>query len=146
MIELTTHRFGLVQRSEDEIIRFPSGVFGFALQQQWLLLGDSEHGGLYWLQDIEQAGLALAVVDPREFVKDYSLCVPRGQLRSVWNGNEPLIVLAVLTMGEPALRLNLRHPIVINPDNRLGRQVMASDDRPLQYVLSEQALSLRKSA
>ena len=146
MIELMTRRFGLVQRPEEEIIRFSNGLFGFELHRRWLLLGDSEHGGLYWLQNIEQPDLALAVVDPREFVTDYSLCVQRHELGPLASGIEPLVVLAVLTQGESKVWLNLRNPIVISPDNRLGRQVTASDDRPLQYVLSGQVLRLRKSA
>jgi flagellar assembly factor FliW len=146
MIKLATQRFGPVERSEDDLIVFPGGVFGFELHQQWLLLGDREHGGLYWLQNVEQDDLSLAVVDPREFVADYALQTRRSQLNSIWRGVEPLIVLAVLTEYERTLCLNLRNPFVVNPQNRLGRQVVASDDRPLQYALPEQVLPLRKSA
>lgn len=146
MIELTTQRFGLIQRTEDEIINIPGGVFGFELHRQWLLLGDREHGGLFWFQNIEQPDLSLAVVDPREFVMDYSLRVQRRQLRSIWKETERLVVLAVLTACAQTLCLNLRNPIIINPDNRLGRQVIASDDRPFQYALPEQVLPLQKSA
>ena len=146
MIGLTTQRFGLIQRTEDEIINIPDGVFGFELHRQWLLLGDREHGGLFWFQNIEQPDLSLAVVDPREFVMDYSLRVQRRQLRSIWKETERLVVLAVLTACAQTLCLNLRNPIIINPDNRLGRQVIASDDRPFQYALPEQVLPLQKSA
>lgn len=146
MIGLTTQRFGLIQRTEDEIINIPGGVFGFELHRQWLLLADREHGGLFWFQNIEQPDLSLAVVDPREFVMDYSLRVQRRQLRSIWKETERLVVLAVLTACAQSLCLNLRNPIIINPDNRLGRQVIASDDRPFQYALPEQVLPLQKSA
>ena len=146
MVKLVTRRFGVVQRPEDEIITFPSGILGFELNRQWLLMGDRAHRSLFWLQNVEQIDLSLAVVTPCEFVTPYALHVQRKQLTSIWGGTEPLIVLSVLTEYEQQLCLNLCNPVVINPNNRLGRQVVASDDRPLQYALPEQALPLRKSA
>lgn len=145
-IKLSTQRFGIVQRTNDDVISFPGGIYGFELQRDWLLLGDREHGGLYWLQSVEQMDLSLSVVNPREFISGYTLHVQRNQLSSVWNGTETLTVLAVLTEYDQQLCLNLRNPVVINPTSRVGSQVVASDERPLQYVLPEQALSLQKSA
>lgn len=146
MISVSTQRFGTVQREESELITFPGGILGFELQQNWLLLGDREHGGLYWLQNVDDPDLSVAVVDPREFREGYALHAGRGQLESIWNWTEQLIVVSVLTEYEHRLCLNLRHPIVINPATCLGCQVTAADDQPLQYVLSEQSLPLRESA
>lgn len=146
MITVSTQRFGTVQRPEDEVLILPAGIFGFELQQRWLLLGDKEHGSLYWLQSLDQTDLSLSVVDPREFVLDYALHVMRDQVRSIWNGTEQLMVLCVLTEYDDRVVLNLRNPIVINPIRQTGCQVVVSDDRPLQHLLPEQTLSLRKSA
>lgn len=146
MITVSTQRFGVVQRPDEEVLMFPLGIFGFELQQRWLLLGDREHGSLYWLQNIEQTDLSLSVVDPRQYVHDYSLHVMRDQVRSIWNGTEDLVILSVLTEYDHRLCINLRNPIVINPKRQLGRQVVVADDRPLQYILPEQASTLRKIA
>ena len=146
MITIPTQRFGTVTRPVEEVLTFPVGIFGFELQMRWLLLGDREHGGLYWLQNVERPDLSLGVVDPREFVLNYSLHVDRAQLGSVWNGTEQLIVLCVLTEYDGSLCLNLRNPIVINPTTRLGRQVVATDESPLRHALSEQPLPLKKAA
>ena len=110
------------------------------------MLGDREHGGLFWLQSVDDPDLAVAVVDPREFVSNYVLHVGRGQLDTIWNGTEQLIVASVLTEYEHRLCLNLRHPIVIGPISRLGRQVIAAGEQPLRYVLPEQSAPLQKSA
>lgn len=146
MISVSSQRFGLLQRTEEETLMFSAGIFGFELQQRWLLMGDREHGSLYWLQNIEQVDLSLSVVDPREFVRDYALHAMRDQLRSIWNGTEQLIVLSVLTEYQDRLCLNLRNPIVINPHRQLGRQIVVADDRPLQHVLPDQSVPLQKSA
>ena len=146
MIRLATPRFGTVERNLEDVFTFPGGIYGFELQMRWLLLGDREHGALYWLQNIEQVELSLAVVDPREFVAGYVLETSSTSLASFWNGSEPIMVLSVLTEYEGQLCLNLQHPVVINPSSRLGRQVKACDDRPLRYVLSGQTAPLMKSA
>lgn len=146
MIKIPTQRFGIVQRPSEEVLTFPGGIFGFELKMRWLLLGDREHGGLFWLQNVEQPDLSLSVIDPREFVADYSLQLNRRQLRSIWRGTEQLTVLCVLTEYDGKMCINLRNPIVINPLTRLGQQVVATDERPLQYILSEKALPLKKSA
>lgn len=146
MITIRTPRFGLVVRPTDDVLTFPGGIFGFELQMRWLLLGDREHGGLYWLQNVEQPDLSLSVVDPREFVSDYRLHIDRAQLRNIWNGTEQLIVLAVLTEFQGQLCLNLRNPFVINPSSHLGRQVVTTDGRSFQHPLSSQAASPKKAA
>jgi flagellar assembly factor FliW len=146
MISVPTQRFGVVDRPTSDVLTFPSGIFGFELQLRWLLLGDREHGGLYWLQNVEQHDLSLAVVDPREFVTDYALHVTSVQLSAVRHGVEPLIVLSVLTEYERVLCLNLRNPIVINLKRRVGCQMMAIDDQPLLHELSEESRPLRQIA
>ena len=146
MISVPTQRFGIVERPAEDVITFPGGIFGFELQLRWLLLGDKEHGGLYWLQNVEQPDLSLSVVDPREFIKDYALQVNRKQLASIWNSTDPLMVLCVLTEYEGQLCLNLRNPIVINPAGHIGRQVVVTDGSPHQHVLSAKTSPLKKSA
>ena len=146
MINVPTHRFGVVERPTEDVITFPGGIYGFELQLRWLMLGDREHGGLYWLQNVEDSELSLSVIDPREFVGGYSLHVQRDQLRSIFNGTEQLVVACVLTEYEGQLCLNLRNPIVINARTRVGRQVVAIDDRPLQFPLPRQSSPLRQSA
>jgi len=145
-MQIQTQRFGTIERPAEAAINFPSGIFGFELHRSWLLLGDSEHGSLYWLQSVEQADLSFPVVDPREFVPDYSLCVERRHLDHVYSEGEPLIVLSVLTQYDEHLVLNLRNPIVINPKFSSGRQVVTSDNRPIQYELPAGAASLKQTA
>jgi flagellar assembly factor FliW len=42
--------------------------------------------------------------------------------------------------------MNLRAPILINLDRRLGCQVVTTDDQPLQMELTKPTAQLRKSA
>ena len=44
------------------------------------------------------------------------------------------------------LTLNLRAPLVINLDRRIGCQVVTVDPQPMQYELANLPAELRKSA
>ena len=146
MISLSTPRFGDLKREENELLHFPCGIFGFELHRQWLLLGDREHGALYWLQNVEDTDLCLAVVEPREFLPDYRLCVQPGAMATLSETGEPLVVLSVLTEYQQQLCLNLRQPVVLHPLRRVGLQVECTDEQPLQYALPAQPAPLRQSA
>jgi flagellar assembly factor FliW len=44
-------------------------------------------------------------------------------------------VLVILSKSEVGITLNLKAPLVINLERRLGRQVIHNADEPLQYEL-----------
>lgn len=146
MIRLHSQQFGLVERPDSELLQFPGGVFGFEQCRRWLLLSDAAHGALYWLQSIDQPEIALAVLDPREFVHDYSLQAAAAQLPSWLNVDEPSVVLAVMTRMGDRLQLNLKNPIIVQPERRLGRQIVASGEQATQVDLPAYPASLKQSA
>ena len=146
MISLNTQRFGSITRAEDAVIQFPGGIFGFELCRRWLLLSDQAHGALFWLQSVDQVDLSLSVVDPREYLPDYSLRVDSRQLYRIWTRGESLIVLSVLTRLGERLVLNLKSPILINPSLSIGRQVLASGVQPFQFELPLHLASTKQCA
>jgi flagellar assembly factor FliW len=51
----------------------------------------------------------------------------------------------IVTMAGDTLALNLKAPLVIHLDLRLGRQVVAKDDHAVQYLLNT-TLPMRRTA
>jgi flagellar assembly factor FliW len=45
-------------------------------------------------------------------------------------------VLTVVSSSDGDLTLNLKAPLIINLDRRLGRQVITSDDQPVALTLN----------
>jgi flagellar assembly factor FliW len=146
-MKLDTTRFGLVEMEPDDLIHFPSGLTGIEHARHWVLLADAENEALGWLQSTSQPELALAVVSPRRFVPDYQVRVSRGELVPLeLTDVREAQVLAVVGKNDRGVTMNLKAPIVINLDRRLGRQVITNGDLPLQYPLSPEPMPLRKSA
>ncbi len=176
-MEIKTTRFGPVQIEPDDVIRFPAGVLGLESCRDWVLLGDARNDALAWLQSVDQAEVALAVVSPRRFVADYQLRVTRRELAPLLLGDviDPCIVndqgrspvsrrnpldsridhakinksaqvLVIASRAGHSISLNLKAPLVINIQRRLGRQVIGAGELPVRYKLGSTQPTLKKSA
>jgi flagellar assembly factor FliW len=146
-MQIATSRFGLVDIETDDILCFPTGIAGFEETQHWVLLADADNDAVAWLQSVQEEAIALAVVSPRRFVAEYQVRVARSQLAGLeLSSVEDAHVLAILARHEGQLTLNLKAPLVVNLDARLGRQVITSDEQPLRLELAGTNLSPRKIA
>lgn len=151
-MEISTSRFGQLEIEDDSVIRFPTGLLGMEDCLDWVLLADVQNAALAWLQSVDRPEIALAVVSPQSFLPGCRLRIARRELMPLeLDDIREAEVLAIVARSERGLTLNLKAPVVINPQKRLGRQVVTNGDLPLQHRLgdcelgSEQA-ALRKSA
>jgi flagellar assembly factor FliW len=138
-LEIRTTRFGPVQIEPDDVICFPNGMLGLDGCRHWVLLADAHNDALGWLQSTTQPEVALAVVSPRRFVPDYQVRTPRAEIAPL--SLDPLQdahVLAIVSKNEESITLNLKAPLIINLERRVGRQVINSGEQPVQYELCEQ--------
>ncbi|HMP80744.1 MAG TPA: flagellar assembly protein FliW [Pirellulaceae bacterium] len=55
-------------------------------------------------------------------------------------------MLGIVSRDGDTLTLNLRAPIVINLDRRIGFQVITVDQQPIQYELAPLPIMKRRSA
>lgn len=142
-----TTRFGTLEVDPADVIVFPAGLVGLEACREWVLLADAQNEALGWLQCTTRADLAVAVVSPRRFVPDYQLRVFRSELAPLaLESLEHAQVLAIVSQSDQGVCLNLRAPLLINLPRRLGRQVVANGEVPLQYPLAHHAAPIRKSA
>ena len=146
-MKLQTTRFGRIDVESEDVLHFSSGLPGLEDCRQWALLADSTNDALGWLQSISRSDVALAVVSPRRFVPDYQVRIPRSELSPLALADvRQAQVVVVVGRNGTGLTLSLKAPIVINLENRTGRQVVASGDLPLQYELTQERPPLKKSA
>ena len=145
-MEVQTTRFGRVEFAAEDIFRFPEGLPGLADCGEWVILVEGNESTVAWMQSIQRPEISLAVVRPRRFVPGYRLRVARRELEPLkLDSPKATLLLAIVTKTKRALALNLRAPVVINLDRRLGRQVTACGNLPLQHEL-EITPTLKKTA
>jgi flagellar assembly factor FliW len=130
-VNIVTTRFGLVQASESEIIRFPEGLVGFRSFTQFVHLPDSEVAGLSWLQSVTAADLAFGLVPPPLALSDYRVEIRPGDRAALELEDErSALVYVILSRGDSGgLTVNLQGPVVINSVRRLGRQLVLTSSR-----------------
>lgn len=135
-MKIETAHFGGLTVGAQSLLWFPLGLPGFEEKRRWVLLTPPYDATVSWLQSIECPRTALAVVEPRRFLPEYQLRVGRGELESIeLQSVDSARVLVTVNRTEQGLALDLKAPLVINPDRRLGRQVISNDDLPVRYSL-----------
>ncbi|MEL6894985.1 MAG: flagellar assembly protein FliW [Planctomycetota bacterium] len=135
-MQIETQRFGSLLLNEQELFFFPQGLIGLETLRQWALLPDPSNPAVAWLQSVSRGDRALPTVSPRAFVEGYRVNVGRRAVASLHltPGTETY-VLSTVAYNHGGMTTNLRAPIVINLEKRLGVQVVTSDDQPIAHPL-----------
>lgn len=138
-MQVNTRYFGTIDLSEDKIITFDRGLFGFEDYKKYTILYDIDGGDvrISWLQSLDEVALALPVINPMLVKPDYNpvledeLLSGLGELK-----DENLVVLLTVTATADVkdTTVNLKAPIIINSDTKKGCQVVAENvDYPVRY-------------
>lgn len=144
-MNIETTRFGTLTIEDSDVITFVDGLIGMEQCRRWVLLADAQNPALAWLQSLERAEVALAVVSPRRFLPEYKCRVSRRDIQPLGLANpEDAQVLTIVSHANGALAANLKAPLVIHLAERLGRQIVARDDHSVQHRLP--GVAARKSA
>lgn len=121
---------GPLSVAPEEVIAFPSGLFGFPECRRFVLVPGAREG-TYWLQSAEHGALAFLLVDPFLFFHDYAVdlgATDRAELE-VEDASDVLVLTIVTlprTRREPPTT-NLQGPVAFNLRTRRGKQVAISE-------------------
>jgi flagellar assembly factor FliW len=146
-MDVNTSRFGSLRLNDEDVFFFPFGLIGLEGHHHWVLLADGANEAVGWLQSTTEPDTALAVISPRRFVPHYRVRIASRELLALeLQVVDEAYVLNVVSSENGRLTVNLRAPLLFNLEKRLGRQVITTDDQPLQWELLASPLKLRKSA
>lgn len=108
------------------LIEFPAGLFGFDAVTQCVLVSRPEEAPFRWLELAGSHDQSFLVVDPGQVIGAYRPVLRREDWAFLGIENlEEALVLAVVTTGQGAkATLNLKSPIVINPQRSIGKQII----------------------
>jgi len=104
-----------------------------------VLLSSPELGAFQCLQSIEGPAASFVVIDPRMVLAGYRTVLSAADLVRLGTTHDAtLLWLAIVILEESGQAyVNLRAPIVINPQTMVGYQVMPSNSLyPLRHPLS----------
>jgi flagellar assembly factor FliW len=130
-MEIQTSRFGPVTIQTEDILEFSEGILGFNDLRRFVLLDDPNDEIFAWLQSCEVPGVAFPVLEPELFAGNYTVKLARNDLEALQlKTEEGSRNYAIITIPENVTEMtaNLKAPIIINIQKRLGRQCVLQDN------------------
>ena len=124
-----TKYFGEIEFSEEEPLTFPKGLFGFEDETRFLLLPFEGNGTLYSLQSLSTPQLAFVLMDPFSLTS-YAPVLQEEELAELGvKDSQELYYFVMCVVKSPVAdsTVNLKCPVVINPDTREAMQVILED-------------------
>lgn len=114
-VTLQSSRFGELEIAERDVIRFPLGLIGLA-GSRYVFIDRNPDSGFRWLHSLEDAALALPVVDPRLFFPSFApvLAAEDRERTGIDDLSSVQLYVTVRATPDPAdVTVNLRAPLVI---------------------------------
>lgn len=143
MEKLITKLFGEIGIDEQKIINFPEGIIGFKNLKNFLLIHDSENedSRVTWMQSIDEPAFAIPVIDPLVVKEDYNPIAEDELLACLGEiTDNELFIMVTLKVPEDIknMSVNLKAPLVINPNTRKGCQILVqNEDYMVKYPIYE---------
>ena len=131
----------VAQLMNDPIVfLFNDGVPAFEASKRFVLLLNPNIKPFVYLKSLDMDDLGFVCVDPFIVCKDYSVKIPAKDL-SILGLKDPesALVLSMVTVDKDPQKTtcNLLAPIILNTENRVGRQVILEDSYPVRYRIWE---------
>lgn len=116
----------------EDIIVFKDGLLGLDHLKKYILVSPEENLPFKYLQSIEEDNLAFIVINPYLYMPDYSFDVFDDVIDEL-EINEPsdVLVLNVVVIPNDIKKMtaNFAAPILINVNNRKGKQIVLNDSK-----------------
>lgn len=137
-----TSRFGEIEYQEEHVFSFIEGPLGFPGAKKFVILNHPNSSVFKWLQSIDEPEAAFVIAEPFLFFPEYEFDLEEADVK-VLELKDPKKVLTYTILVIPPdprkITANLKAPVVINGDNRKGKQVVLMDQRysTKHYVLAQ---------
>lgn len=142
IMNIDTKYFGTCKIDEKDIIHFESGLPGFLDEKKFVVLPFDEASPFYLLQSVSTPTLAFTIMSPFYIHQAYDFEIPDPVVKSLALTDEKdIAVFVILTIHDPfeASTANLKAPVIINTERKVGKQIVLTDtaylvQHPLRLV------------
>ena len=137
MTPLSTAKIERAQTAVEEIaplapeiardaVRFPNGLPGFESCRSFVLMQSDVLGPLQCLKAVEGPAASFLVIDPRRVLPEYRCDLSDADRHRLGASDASTLLWLVLVTIEVdgTIAVNLRAPVVVNPDRMVGMQVV----------------------
>ncbi|MFP4372318.1 MAG: flagellar assembly protein FliW [Halanaerobium sp.] len=131
-MEIMTRDFGKIEIAQSDIISFKSGLPGFENLEEFILLPLADESPFIIMQSVNDSDVAFVTVEPGNLIQNYEFEISdkaEKELKIASISN--LLILNIITLKDEIKNstANLSAPIVINLEEKLGKQIILDDQR-----------------
>jgi flagellar assembly factor FliW len=140
---LETRYFGELEIDESKIISFDEGLPGFEEVRRFVMIDNEDKGSPFkWLQGVDEPKPAFVIVDPFAVKRDYEINIDDETLDKLGIGSpDTVAVYSIVVVPEDIskMTMNLQAPLIINTENRRGKQLILDTERygVRHYIIDE---------
>lgn len=130
-ITIDTRLLGEISIPAASVYTFPTGLPGFEAQTRFALI-PAAGAHVFWLQSLDEPGLAFVMADPFVAIEGYEVDLKPSELRELGleQASDALVFVIVTlpAVEQDSATANFRGPVVLNTRTRTGRQVVSAAD------------------
>lgn len=131
---MKTKYFGEVDFTEDEVITFDNGMFGFENYKKYIMINFEEDKDIMVnLQSVEDENISFVLMNPFYLQEDYEAGLLESETKALEIDQDTkgvlYYVVCVVKDEVKNSTVNLRSPIVINPETRKGIQIILDNGK-----------------
>jgi len=121
---IETLSWGRLEVDEEQLYHFSKGLPGFDEETDFALIAMAETP-FWYLQSLRDKGLSFLLGDPFAFYPSYEFELPDDEAEELAIKSD-VIIRCIITLKEQVEQstINLLAPIVLNPVERLGKQIV----------------------
>ena len=131
-MKLQTKYFGQIDYEAGDVVTFPSGLFGFEEEHEFLLLPfEGSAGSLLCFQSVHTSALAFVAMNPFSLLPGYAPALQPQELKELGVSDSHQLgfyVLCVVKKPVSDSTVNLKCPVAIHPETRAAKQVILETD------------------
>jgi len=138
-----TKNFGEMKYNPADVFTFPKGLPGYPDDNKFLLVEmEDTRQTFFWLQSIDDGELCFPMMDVYKAIPDYDPQVDPeelAELGEIQGVSLAVYNIAVIPDDLSQTRVNLRAPVILNLDTRMGKQIVCANEEYLvrHYIMEQ---------
>ncbi len=134
-MKIQTKDFGEVEIKPEDIIEFWLPIYGFEHLKKFVFLFEEENQHIAWLQSLEEPETRFILIDPAVVDSGYLPKLPENIMVKLGEGEVFIWLVAVIAEDFSKSTVNMKSPIVVNPQTGRGVQIILDGSYPIRHPL-----------
>lgn len=148
-MKINTRDFGEMEITENSVITFVQPLYGFEDYKNFIIIQNDEVEGIAWLQSVETPDLCFIMASPEIAVEteSYSKYIPESDFKKISADSVSDFECWLVMVVKDDLRkstVNLKSPVIINPEAAEAMQIILDEDFPVRYCAFEERKENKK--